>query len=133
MTDRPAQNRNSSAVPHSLVYRGILLLAAGFVIAAAWGFSADAGYIRLALCVVTGLVVMAVTLSSVLAWISRRDRRRQAEPKTATSFLDWARGQLGTSNGNISAFVAAIEILLPIVAAVIGLTALAIIRDIVAS
>ena len=133
MTDRPAQpNRNSSAVPHSLVYRGILLLAAGFVIAA-WGFSADAGYIRLALCVVTGLVVMAVTLSSVLAWISRRDRRRQAEPKTATSFLDWARGQLGTSNGNISAFVAAIEILLPIVAAVIGLTAFAIIRDIVAS
>ena len=77
--------------------------------------------------------MMTVTLSSVLAWISRRDRRRQTEPKTATPFLDWARGQLDSSDGNIKASVAAIEILLPIVAAVIGLTAFAIIRDIVAS
>ena len=132
MTDAPEQpGRNSSAVPHSLVYRGIRLLAVGFVIAA-WGFSADRGYIRLALCVVTGLVVIAVTLSSVLARISRRDWRREAEPKATTSFLDWARGQLGTSDGNIRASVAAIEILLPIAAAMVGLTAFAIIRDIVA-
>jgi hypothetical protein len=50
---------------------------------------------------------------------------------TATSFLEWARGQLRISDENIRAAVAVIEILLPIVAAVVGLMAFAIVRDIV--
>jgi hypothetical protein len=132
MTGTPVQpDQNFSVAPHSLVFKAIALLAAGFVVAA-WGFSADPGYIRLALGVVTALVVVAVLLSSVLAGIWRRDRRRGPQPATASSFRDWIRGHFRTSNGSVTAWVAAVEILLPIAAAVIGLAAFAIVRDIVA-
>ena len=47
MTSMPAQlDRNPSAAPHSFVYKVIVLLAAGFVLAA-WGFSAGPGYMQL--------------------------------------------------------------------------------------
>jgi PDZ domain len=78
MANAPAQSeRNSWTPPHPLVRKAILLMAAGFVIAA-WGFCADRGYIRLALCVVTGLVAVAVLLSSVLAQIRQQDCRRDS-------------------------------------------------------
>jgi len=133
MTGAPTQpDRYPSLAPHPLIRRTILLLAAGFVVAA-WGFSTGRGYIRLAVCVVTALVAVAVILSTVLTRIGRASRRQEAEPTAATSFRDWASGQFGTCDGNIKASLAAIEILLPIAAAVVGLTAFAIIRDIVAS
>jgi hypothetical protein len=134
MADIPEQTgHNSNDFLHSVVYRAIIILAAGFVLAA-WGFSADRGYIRLALAVVTGLVVVVVTIASVLARISRHNGNRGAgeASKAPASFHDWLRGEFGTSNGDVRASVAAVEILLPIVAAVIGMTAFAIVRGIVA-
>jgi hypothetical protein len=132
MADTPTQSeRNCWIASHPVVRKAILLFAAGFVLAA-WGFSADRGYIRLALCVVTGLVAMAVMLSLVLARIWRHDWRHRAEPMTATSFLEWARGQMRISDGNIRASVAVVEILLPITAAVIGMAVFAIVREVVA-
>ncbi|HYZ40123.1 MAG TPA: hypothetical protein VE687_05780, partial [Stellaceae bacterium] len=85
MTSTPVQpDRNCSAVPHSFIYKVMVLLAAGFVLAA-WGFSADPGYIRLALGVVTALVVVTVLLSSVLAQIWRHGRSRATQPEAASS------------------------------------------------
>ena len=81
-------DRNSWAVPHAGVYQAMVLLVMAFVLAA-WGFSADPGYIRLALGVVTGLGVMAVALSSVMAqiWRHGRNDRQSAKAKTPASFM----------------------------------------------
>jgi hypothetical protein len=127
-------DRNSWAVPHAGFYQAMVLLVMAFVLAA-WGFSADPGYIRLALGVVTGSGVMAVALSSVMAqiWRHGRNDRQSAKAKTPASFYEWARGQFGSSEGDVSAQVAAVEILLPIAAAVVGLTAFAIVWGLVAS
>jgi hypothetical protein len=57
----------------------------------------------------------------------------QPKAKTPASFYEWARGQFGSSEGDVSAQVAAVEILLPIAAAVVGLTAFAIVWGLVAS
>jgi hypothetical protein len=127
------QARNTCDFLPSAVYRAMMVLAAGFVLAA-WGFSADRGYIRLDLAVVTGLILVAVTIASVLAqiWRHNGNRIRGEATKDSDSLRDWLRGEFGTSNGGVRASVAAVEILLPIVAAVIGMTAFAIVRGIVA-
>jgi hypothetical protein len=129
---RTKPSGNSTDLLHSLVYRAMTVLAAVFVLAA-WGFSVDRGYIRFALAVVTGLVVVAVTIASVLARIWRHNgvRTKGEPPKTPGSFGDWLRGEFGTYTGRERASIAAVEILLPIVAAVIGMAAFAIVRDIV--
>jgi hypothetical protein len=112
-----------------MIYRGMIGLALWLVVAA-WGFFADRSYIGLSLSVVTWLILVAVVLSSTLARIGRRDPRRA---RSSLPFRDWARSELGLWEGRIKGSAAITEIFVPLVAAVVGMTLLAIVRDIVAS
>jgi hypothetical protein len=78
--------------------------------------------------------VVAILLSAI-ARIRRRRHGLGEEGEAAglRSIHDWANGERGTSVGFVRANLATIEILLPIVAVVAGLTALAIVKDTVES
>jgi uncharacterized membrane protein len=128
---KPDGGRSTGLYPR--VYTAMAILAAVFALAA-WGFP-GAGYSRLQLAALSVLILVVIVLLSAIGHIRRRRRRLVAEDDStaARSFREWARGDFATSAGFIKANLAAIEILLPIVAVVVGLTALAIIRDIVVS
>jgi hypothetical protein len=114
---------------HPTVFRAMVGIAA-WVVLAAWGLFADRGRFFLVLAVVTWLVTVAVVLSTILARIGRRDRRRvQANSR----FRDWADGDFGLWEGRIKGSVAATEIFIPLMAVAIGMTLFAIVRDFVVS
>ncbi len=122
-------DRPRSARLHPLIYKTMTLLALGFVLAA-WGL-AGKGYSRLELAVLTAFVTVVVVLLVVVAHIRRRRPGLVAEGAAAPrSFRDWARGELATAAGLVEANLATVEILLPILAVVVGLAALAIVRGI---
>jgi hypothetical protein len=126
-------NETRSTGLYPRLYTAMAILAAVFALAA-WGFAGN-GYSRLQLAALSGLILVVVVLLSAIGHIRRRRSRLVAEDETAAghSFREWARGEFATSAGFVKANLATIEILLPIVAVVAGLTALAIIRDIVVS
>jgi uncharacterized membrane protein len=115
------------------LYTAMAILAAVFALAA-WAFAGN-GYSRLQLAALSALILVVVALLSAVGHIRRRRRRFAAEDEStaAHSFREWARGEFATSSGFVKANLAAIEILLPIVAVVAGLTALVIVKDIVVS
>jgi len=129
-TGQPAKSdRQPPDAPHPLVYKGMIGLALWLVLAA-WGFFTDQPRIVLSLAVVTWLVLVAVVLSSTLARIGRRDPRL-ARP--TLSFREWARGEFELWEGRVKGSAAATEIFVPLVAAAVGMTLLAIVKDLVAS
>jgi hypothetical protein len=77
--------------------------------------------------------IAALVLLSVLARFRRRRPGQAADREAAPSrsFRDWAHGEFATSSGFVNSKLAALEVLVPIVAAVVCLTALAIVRGIV--
>ena len=102
---------------------------AGFalwLVLAAWGF-AGPGYADFALVVVTGFVAMVIAIPFVLwrVWLANRDPA--APPDQGVSFIDWASGQFETWQDRVKGTNAAVEIILPIAAAALGMTALAIV------
>lgn len=121
--------RLSSDTLHPLVHKAMVGLAA-WVVLAAWGFFADRGYIFLTLCVVTWLVIVAVVLPTTLARIGQRDPRRA---RANSRFRDWIHSDFALWEGRMKGSVAAIEIFIPLMAVVIGMTLFAIVRDVVVS
>lgn len=91
---------------------------------AAWGF-AGPGYADLSLTVVTGLLVVAIAIPLVLWRVSRANSavgEQKREP-----FADWAAGDFETWQDRVKGSNAAAEIILPIAAAAVGMTAFAIV------
>ena len=111
----------------------VYLILIGFVAwmaLAAWGF-AGPGYADFSLTVVTGLLVVAIAIPIVLWRVSRGNstpRQRKREP-----FADWAAGDFETWQDRVKGSNAAAEIILPIAAAAIGMTAFAIVFHYAAS
>jgi hypothetical protein len=101
----------------------IMVCFVGWMAIAAWGFSGP-GYAELSLAVVTGFLIVAVAIPYVIWRVGRAagdradDRIRLGEWKTR-QFEIWQDRRKGIA--------AAIEIILPIAAAAIGMTAFAII------
>ena len=100
----------------------------GFVlwmVIAAWGF-AGAGYADLSLAIVTGFFIVVIAIPFVLWRVARAN-----DPETAADepqkFSEWASGQFETWQDRVNGANAAAEILLPIAAAAIGMTAFAIV------
>ena len=105
----------------------VYAILAGFVAwmaLASWGF-AGAGYADLSLTVVTGLLVVAIAIPFVLWRVWRANstpKERERKP-----FADWAAGDFETWQDRVKGSNAAAEIILPIAAAAVGMTALAIV------
>jgi hypothetical protein len=128
--NRPEEsNRLLSDTLHPMVYGAMVGLAA-WVVLAAWGFFADRGYIFLALAVVTLLVTVAVVLPAILAGIGWHDPRRG---RANSPFRNWVHGDFALCERRIKCSVAVTEIFVPLLAVAIGMTLLAIVRDVVVS
>jgi len=122
MSDDP-RSQSTDRLPPA-VYAALIGLVAWMALAA-WGF-AGPGYADLSLTVVTLFLFVAIAIPFVLWRVGRanRDRRTDRKPEP---FADWAAGDFETWQDRVRGRNAAAEIVLPIAAAAVGMTALAIV------
>ena len=120
----PKRGSSSDQLP-SVVYLALI----GFVswmALAAWGF-AGPGYADVALTVVTGFLVIVIAIPLILWRVWRANHERPDAPEDRAKFSDWAAGEFETWQDSVKGTNAATEILLPIAAAAVGMTAFAIV------
>ena len=111
------------------VYASLVGLVAWMALAA-WGF-AGAGYADLSLAVVTGFLIMVIAIPFVLWRVWRANTG--GEPERKIPFDEWRAGQFETWQDRVKGSNAVIEIILPIAAAAVGMTAFAIVFHYAAS
>jgi hypothetical protein len=125
MSARFQRKRPSTARLHPMVWMAVIGLIVWFVLAV-WGFGAD-GYADWLLVVVSGFILIAVAVPAILAGVARRNRDPAGVQERPQAFGDWAKGEFETWQDQVKGANAAAEIVLPIAAAAIGMTALAIV------
>jgi hypothetical protein len=116
----PSREPKRSAHMHPVVYWGMAGSVAWFV-AAAWISLGGSGYVGLLLAVVTGFFVIAAAIPFTL-WLTWHRHQPASAHAAAPSFRDWAAGELELSQERRPAISAAIEALLPMAAAAVGMT-----------
>jgi hypothetical protein len=125
---------------HPLVHMAAAALLMWFVLTA-WLLFGGAGYIDLALAIISVLMFMALAIpaalwranvtmrrSNVAASASREADAAENE-KTPERFDNWLRGQFATWTDREKATTATVEILLPLAAVAFGITALGIVFE----
>ena len=115
-------NRPVSSEVHPFLFKIVVGLVVWFVLAA-WAFFDDSGYTGLLLAVVSGVFFMAVAIPSILLRAGRKAGGDGSIHASQMSFRDWLAGQF-VSQDRRGAAESAVEIMLPIAAAAIGITAL---------
>jgi hypothetical protein len=123
-----SSNGRKSDSLHPLIHRVILGLTLWLLISI-WLFFDGPGYIKLALAMISALVVASVAIPFTL---SRADSRNDGPPRSASgggpeSFASWVRGNFDTRTGQCKSATAAFEVLLPIAAVALGMTAFGIV------
>jgi hypothetical protein len=118
-------NRPVSDQLHPLVYAAIVGLVLWYVISA-WDFFGE-GDTGLLLAVVSSFFVMATAIPCVLWLVWRKHRGSGAEPGEGISLRDWASGSFEIWQDRLKGANAIVEILLPIAAVALGMTALGIV------
>ena len=121
---------------HPLVHIAAAGLLVWFVVAA-WLLFGGAGYIELALTMVSVLVFMAIMIPTALYRTSVRAERRRAADAGASEDAEqppeplgaWLRGRFATWTDQEKGATAAVEILLPLAAVAFGLTAIGIVLE----
>jgi hypothetical protein len=124
-TNRPVISRL-----HPRIYRAVIVFTAWFALAV-WGF-AGPGITDYLLLIVSGFLSVVVAMTLILSQVGRNDPAATADDKARVdantqSLRDWAASDFVTWQDRLSGLQAAILILLPFVAAAIGMTAFAII------
>jgi len=117
---------------HPRIHMAAAGLLVWFVIAA-WLLFGGAGYIELALTMVSVLVFMAIAIPLAL-WRTNQTAQRaggstHATEQTSETLDKWLRGRFATWTNQERASTAAIEILLPLAAVAFGITALGVVFD----
>jgi hypothetical protein len=104
---------------HPRVYAALIGLSLWFVLWV-WSFfgSGLTGYL---LFVVSGFIGVVIALWLILSSVRRPTEIANSNTDQPPSFHDWVRGDFNTEHGRLSSAHAAIIILLPIVAAAIGM------------
>ena len=111
---------------HPAVYAALLGFVSWLVIAV-WGFARD-GLTDYLMVIVSGFIVLfaAIPVTLYLMVQSQRTGDQDGEGNQQ-SFRDWAAGEFGTWQDRVKGANAAVEILLPIAALAIGITAFAVV------
>jgi hypothetical protein len=115
--------RRATSVLHPRVWV-LLVLFAGWFALAVWNF-AGGGLSDYLLVIVSGFIFVVVTLQLILSRVGRR--REAAEHDAKPSLRDWATFDFETRQGRLSGAEAALQILLPIAVAAVGMTAFGIV------
>jgi hypothetical protein len=110
--------RRATSALHSRVWMLLVGFAAWFALAV-WGF-AGGGLSDYLLVIVSGFIFVVVALQLIL---SRVERNEATEQDAQPSLRDWARFDFETWQGRLSGAQAALQILLPIGIAALGMTA----------
>jgi hypothetical protein len=123
---------SSERIPHNRpvfdhlppnVYRTATAMVVWFVVAA-WALFDRQGYTGFLLAMITLLLFIAVTLPWLL---SRIGRKRAQDQSPEPSFQDWRFGDFAVWGSRIRGAHAAIDMLLPFVAAAVGMTLIGIV------
>jgi hypothetical protein len=113
---------------HPVVY-GLLLGLVLWLVLAVWGFAGD-GYADFLLPVVSAFILMFVGIPATLYLMTRRhpDPGQSDADQSRESFRDWVTGDFETWQDRVKGANAAVEVLLPMAAIAIGMTAFAIVH-----
>ncbi|MDX8525174.1 hypothetical protein RFM68_11695 [Mesorhizobium sp. MSK_1335] len=116
-------DRRVSRGLHRWVYFAMIGLAACYALSAWIGF-AGSGSDDYLLFVVTGFIVMSVALPAIAGRVWRH--HRISAPGRSKALADWLAGEFDAGERPVKASTATIEILLPLAAVALGMTAFAI-------
>jgi hypothetical protein len=111
---------------HPFVYAALAGLALCLVVSA-WIFFSQGGYLELDLGIVSALVFMIIAIPTVLHFVGRRSQAADRANSVGTPFRVWISGDFDMRQGRRKSVSASMEILLPMAAAVIGITAIGIV------
>jgi len=111
---------------HPFVYAGLAGLAFWLVVSL-WIFFSQGGYLELDLGIVSALVFMVIAIPTVMHFVGRRLQAADRASSVGSPFRAWISGDFDMSQGRRKSVSAAVEILLPMAAAVIGITAIGIV------
>ena len=120
-----SERKNSPSTDRlPLAVYGVVIGFVAWMALAAWGF-AGPGYADLSLAVVTGLLIVAIAIPYVIwrVWRANTDQREDDRMR----FSEWRSSQFEIWQDCQKGISAATEIILPIAAAAVGMTAFAII------
>jgi len=104
---------------HPAIYVGLAVLSLWLVISAWVFFGSEGHYAAYSVAVATGFFLVAGAIPFAI-WQVWRHNAPDQQPRTA--FSDWWRGQVETWQGPVEGWDAAVEVLLPLGAAAIGMT-----------
>jgi hypothetical protein len=110
---------------HPFVYAALAGLALCLVLSA-WIFFSQGGYLEMDLGIVSALVFMIIAIPTVLHFVGRRFQGDRAS-NIHRPFSTWIAGDFDMRQGRRKSVSASMEILLPMAAAVIGITAIGIV------
>ena len=124
-SNNPSERPAATAL-HPVVY-AILIGLVSWLIIAVWGFGRDrlSDYL---LVIVSGFIALFVAIPTTLWLMAQRQRSSDQEgQRNQPSFRDWSAGDFGTWQDKVKGANAAVEILLPIAALAVGMTAFAVV------
>ena len=108
---------------HPFVYAALAGLALWLVVSA-WIFFSQGGYLELDLGVVSALIFMIIAIPTLLYFVGQRFQSADQKRSTGRPFRKWIAGDFDMRQGRRTSVSASMEILLPMAAAVIGITAI---------
>ena len=106
---------------HPAIYKALAGFALWMVIAA-WIFFSGQGYASFILTVVTGFFLIAAAIPFLIWRVWRTRSNASAAETRKPPFSDWLRGEFETWQGRVESRDAAVEVLLPLGIAAIGMT-----------
>ena len=111
---------------HPFIYAALAGLALCLVVSA-WMLFFNGGYLELDLGIISALVFMIIAIPTVLHLVSRRFQAPDRASRIGRPFSTWIAGYFDARQGRRKSVSALMEILLPMAAAVIGITAIGIV------
>ncbi len=129
---RPADDRIVSDGLHPLIYKALAGLALWLVVSAWIAFDGQ-GYVSFLLVVVTGFFIIAAAIPYLLWRVWHNHSPDEASGDAKVAFSTWWSGELDTWQGRVEGWDAAVEILLPLGAAAVGMTAIGLVFRIIAA
>jgi hypothetical protein len=108
---------------HPAIYAGLAGLSLWLVVSAWIFFGSEGHYAAYSVAIATGFFAMAGAIPFVI-WQTWRHNAPDGAPdqQPDTAFSDWWRGEVETWQGRVEGWDAAVEVLLPLGAAAIGMT-----------
>ena len=108
---------------HPAIYAGIAILALWLMVSAWVFFGSEGHYAAYAVAIATGLFFVAGAIPYVIWQVWRHNAPEGAPDRQPhIAFSDWWRGEMETWQGRVEGWDAAVEVLLPLGAAAIGMT-----------